>query len=74
MKGGVRKSHREEATRTMPPEQLFRRFRPITDNQQKIDKLIALVEAKNLSRDEIALILTSLSINLDIFLPENLEL
>lgn len=58
----------------MPPEQLFRRFRPITDNQQKIDKLIALVEAKNLSRDEIALILTSLSINLDIFLPENLEL
>lgn len=45
----------------------FRRFRYVTDDNEKRDKLKSLISEKNLSHDDLLLILTSLNLNFDIF-------
>lgn len=47
------------------------RFRYITDDERKRDKFRKLVASKNLSREDLVLILTSISLNYDIF-PQGL--
>lgn len=46
-------------------------FRYITDDERKRDKFRKLVASKNLSREDLVLILTSISLNYDIF-PQGL--
>ena len=47
----------------------FRRFNIITNDDKKLDRFYEIVEEKNLSRQELFLIITCLGINFDIF-PE----
>lgn len=51
----------------------MRRFKYITDEQRKRDKLNELVDSKGLSREDLVLILTTVTINFDIFPQEMLE-
>ncbi|MBU5439474.1 hypothetical protein KQI42_15775 [Tissierella sp. MSJ-40] len=59
----VRKIHVEDG--------IMRRFRFVTDDESKKDKFNELVYSKNLSRDDLVLILTTINLNLDIF-PQGL--
>lgn len=49
----------------------MRRFIYITEDKRKRDKLAELVDSKNLSRENLVLILTTISLNFDIF-PQDL--
>lgn len=51
----------------------FRRFQYITDDQSKKDRFDALAEAKNLSREDLILILTTIKLNLDILIESPQE-
>ena len=51
----------------------MRRFRYITDNETKRDKLCELIDSKNLSQEDLILILTTISLNFDIFPLDDLE-
>lgn len=46
----------------------LRRFQYVTDDQSKKDRLDALIKAKNLSRKDLILILSTMTINPDISL------
>lgn len=45
----------------------LRRFRYVTDVEKKKDKLKDLIESKNLSREDLVLILTTINLNFDSF-------
>lgn len=45
----------------------FRRFKFITDDELKKDRLMSLLKEKNLSKEDLYLIFTSLVLNFDIF-------
>lgn len=51
----------------------LRRFRFITDDEKKKDKFNELVDSKNLSREDLVLILTTITLNFDIFPREQLK-
>ena len=59
----VRKRHTEGEIR--------RRFKLITEEERKKDKFNELMESKNLSREDLVLILTTIHLNFDIF-PQGL--
>lgn len=48
----------------------LRRFRVITDDAEKAERLFRLISEKGLSRDDLYLLLTGLGLNFDI-LPES---
>lgn len=50
---------------------IMRRFRYITENKEKINKFNELIYSKNLSREDLVLILTTIHLNFDIF-PQGL--
>lgn len=51
----------------------LRRFRFVTDDVNKKDKFNQLVGLKNLSREDLVLILTTIDLNFDIFPQGSLE-
>lgn len=51
----------------------LRRFRHITDDQKKIERFNELVRSKNLSREDLILILTTIGLNYDTFPQYQLE-
>ncbi|MCX8167305.1 MAG: hypothetical protein N3E37_05655 [Candidatus Micrarchaeota archaeon] len=53
-------------------EEKMRRFRYITDDETKRDKFNELVDSKNLSREDLMLILTTIDLNFDIFPQDSL--
>lgn len=61
----------KEGENRMPEE--MRRFRYITDDQRKRDKFNELADSKNLSREDLVLILTTIGLNFDIFPQDSLE-
>lgn len=46
---------------------IMRRFKFITENNEKINKFFKLMDSKNLSREDLVLILTTIHLNFDIF-------
>lgn len=48
----------------------LRRFRVITDDPEKAERLFRLISEKGLSRDDLYLLLTGLGLNFDIY-PES---
>lgn len=53
-------------------EEKMRRFRYITDDETKRDKFKELLDSKNLSREDLMLILTTIDLNFDIFPQDSL--
>lgn len=53
-------------------EEEMRRFKYITDDETKRDKFNELVDSKNLSREDLMLILTTIDLNFDIFPQDSL--
>jgi hypothetical protein len=51
----------------------MRRFRYITNDTTKKDKFQELVASKNLSKEDLVLILTTINLNFDIFPQDMLE-
>lgn len=45
----------------------FRRFRVLTDDAEKAERLFRLISEKSLSREDLYLLLTGLGLNFDIF-------
>lgn len=48
-------------------ENEFRRFRVLTDDAEKAERLFRLISEKGLSRDDLNLLLTGLGLNFDIY-------
>ena len=48
-------------------ENEFRRFRMLTDDAEKAERLFRLISEKGLSRDDLYLLLTGLGLNFDNF-------
>lgn len=44
----------------------FRRFRMITDDEEKAERLLHLISEKGLSREDLYLLLTGLGLNFDV--------
>lgn len=53
-------------------ENEFRRFRVLTDDAEKAERLFRLISEKGLSRDDLYLLLTGLGLNFDIFPGSNM--
>ena len=51
----------------------LRRFRYLTDDEGKRDRFNELIQSKNLSREDLVLILTTIDLNFDIFPQADLE-
>ena len=49
----------------------FRRFRVLTDDAEKAERLFRLISEKGLSREDLYLLLTGLGLNFDIFPGSN---
>lgn len=53
-------------------ENEFRRFRVLTDDAEKAERLFRLISEKGLSRDDLYLLLTGLGLNFDIYPGSNM--
>ena len=56
---------------TKKPLGEFRRFKYITENQEKRDKLNSLISEKNLSREDLMLVLETIDLDIEVVIQLN---